>query len=193
MTIRMAIGHPGRLFTVDLKLAQLKLWRNKMTTITERRAAKQIRNAAKNLNDHNVAGFPRLLQSLATLIEGGLPYAGQVIANFEQMTEELKRWQRWEQCEDMRKRVVSALHRTWSCIGPDVMMSLSDGTEQGVYSVELDGKEVQEHVTACGILGGYVDMHGGDPEAVKWFAELDSIEQDMLLEDAWHSDHTYCM
>lgn len=68
---------------------------------------------------------------------------------------------------DMERKVVAALQRSWNSIAHDYL--------RDVESHSMTAEEIQE------LTGDYIDTHGGDKEAAKWFWAISYEDQARVL------------
>ena len=86
----------------------------------------------------------------------------------------------------MEERAVRLLDRTWMAIGYDILASYGNAER-----VSLKGREVQEHVTCCGILGGWPEEYGDDIEACRWLDAQSEAKQRKILDRAFPRSHKF--
>lgn len=90
-----------------------------------------------------------------------------------------------EKRDPMFARASTALDRTWSAIGYDVIQAVADESGKNPERITIPRDEVIDAVTACGYKDGYPSSYGNDDEAVEWLDAQDDDTKKKVLKDAF--------
>jgi hypothetical protein len=69
--------------------------------------------------------------------------------------------------DEIIKRAITALHRTWQAIAYDMMVVYGPPEK-----ATMRKSQVLDCLMSCGIMTGYPEMYGEDREAVQWLDKL---------------------